>query len=289
MGTKPLEHAPELLKYQTWNLRVSIHCEGCKKEVKKALQGIEGVYKTEIDPFQHKVTVTGNVDAETLIKKLVRSGKHAELWPEKPEKKEKKSGQSNNNGKKKDTKNNPEDGGANNGDDPQQTSIENLEKAAKTGETNGEADQQVESDSEETTEPNATATVLSGNDTTKKKKKKKKKKTQDGNSNDGAAAAGGDSSGNPLPKNVSPMALPDPEPHGPSMTHSPPRQYPYLPMYYSPSPAYGLSYSTAYPSVSASYYAPPIQSHIDYHHQPPPPSDPIVMYNDDDESGCSIM
>ena len=28
----------------------------------------------------HKVTVTGNVDSETLIRKLTRAGKHAELW-----------------------------------------------------------------------------------------------------------------------------------------------------------------------------------------------------------------
>ena len=40
-----------------------------------------GVYTTVIDSQQHKVTVTGNVDSETLLKKLLRSGKHAELWP----------------------------------------------------------------------------------------------------------------------------------------------------------------------------------------------------------------
>ncbi|KAJ8898821.1 hypothetical protein K2173_007246 [Erythroxylum novogranatense] len=284
MGTKPPEDAPEQLKYQTWNLKVSIHCEGCKKKVKKVLQGIEGVYKTEIDS-RHKVTVTGNVDAETLIKKLVRSGKHAELWLEKPEK-EKKSGRSNNSGKQKDTKDNPEVG-----DVPQLTSTENLDKATKTDETNGEDDQQAEFDSEEATEPSATATGVGGNGSKKKKRKKKKKNAQDGNSNNGAAAAGGDTSGNPPPGNVSPRTLSDPEPPGPSMTHSPPWQHanPYLPMYYSASPAYGLSYSTAYPSSSACYYPPPIQSHLNYHHQPPPPSDPIIMYNDDDESGCSIM
>nr|AFK41902.1 unknown [Medicago truncatula] len=85
----------ETLKYQTWVLKVLIHCDGCTKRVKKILQGIEGVYRTEIDSRQHKVTVTGNVDAETLIKKLSRSGKSVELWPEKPpEKKDKKSSKS---------------------------------------------------------------------------------------------------------------------------------------------------------------------------------------------------
>lgn len=40
-----------------------------------------GVYKVDIDAEQQKVTVTGNVDSTILIKKLVRLGKHAELWP----------------------------------------------------------------------------------------------------------------------------------------------------------------------------------------------------------------
>ncbi|XP_051129729.1 heavy metal-associated isoprenylated plant protein 36-like [Andrographis paniculata] len=72
------------LQYQTWVLRVSIHCQGCKRKVKKVLQSIEGVYTTNIDTQLQKVTVTGNIDAQTLIKKLVKTGKHAELWPEKP-------------------------------------------------------------------------------------------------------------------------------------------------------------------------------------------------------------
>ncbi|XP_074572075.1 uncharacterized protein LOC141828530 [Curcuma longa] len=76
------EQVPEPLKYQTFALKVSIHCEGCKREVKKSLQHIEGVYKICIDPQQHKVVVTGNVKAETLVKKLTKTGKHAELWPE---------------------------------------------------------------------------------------------------------------------------------------------------------------------------------------------------------------
>ena len=59
-----------------------------------------GVYTTEVDSLQHKVTVTGNVDAETLIKRLSRSGRVVELWPEKPpEKKDnQKSGKSNKGG-----------------------------------------------------------------------------------------------------------------------------------------------------------------------------------------------
>lgn len=35
----------------------------------------------DIDAEQQKVTVTGNVDSTSLIKKLTKLGKHAELWP----------------------------------------------------------------------------------------------------------------------------------------------------------------------------------------------------------------
>ncbi|CAL9065755.1 unnamed protein product, partial [Musa banksii] len=75
------EEGPEPLKYQTLALKVSTHCEGCKREVKRILN-MEGVYRISFGPQQHKVVVIGNVAAETLVKKLTKSGKHAELWPE---------------------------------------------------------------------------------------------------------------------------------------------------------------------------------------------------------------
>lgn len=73
----------KLLKIQTCVLKVNIHCDGCKQKVKKLLQRIEGVYQVQIDAEQQKVTVSGSVDAATLIKKLVRSGKYAEPWSQK--------------------------------------------------------------------------------------------------------------------------------------------------------------------------------------------------------------
>nr|XP_009418135.1 PREDICTED: neurogenic protein mastermind-like [Musa acuminata subsp. malaccensis] len=73
----------KLLKIQTVLLKVHIHCDGCKQEVKKLLQKIEGVYTVNIDAEHQKVTVSGDVDSNTLIKKLARSGRHAELWPQK--------------------------------------------------------------------------------------------------------------------------------------------------------------------------------------------------------------
>ncbi|XP_073053419.1 heavy metal-associated isoprenylated plant protein 32-like [Primulina eburnea] len=70
----------EFLKIQTCVLKVNIHCDGCKQKVKKTLQKIDGVYTIKIDSEQGKVTVSGNVDPATLIKKLIKNGKRAEIW-----------------------------------------------------------------------------------------------------------------------------------------------------------------------------------------------------------------
>ncbi|XP_022137848.1 heavy metal-associated isoprenylated plant protein 35-like [Momordica charantia] len=78
------EAASQPLRAQVWVLKVSMHCEGCKREVKKVLQSIDGVYTTIIDSEQQKVTVTGNVSLEKLTKRLRKARKHVEIWPEKP-------------------------------------------------------------------------------------------------------------------------------------------------------------------------------------------------------------
>ncbi|CAL9211414.1 unnamed protein product [Musa hybrid cultivar] len=70
----------EVLKLKTHILKVNIHCDGCRLKVKKLLHRIEGVFSVNVDVENQKVTVQGNVDSETLIRKLTRSGKHAELW-----------------------------------------------------------------------------------------------------------------------------------------------------------------------------------------------------------------
>uniref|UniRef100_A0ACD5TAE7 Uncharacterized protein n=1 Tax=Avena sativa TaxID=4498 RepID=A0ACD5TAE7_AVESA len=77
MATEPL-HCKILV------LRVSIHCEGCKKKVKRVLQSVDGVYRCDIDARNNKVTVavTENVGADALLKRLRRSGKNAQQWPE---------------------------------------------------------------------------------------------------------------------------------------------------------------------------------------------------------------
>ncbi|VAI12669.1 unnamed protein product [Triticum turgidum subsp. durum] len=71
---------------QTFVLRVTIHCHGCKKKVRKVLKSVEGVQDVKVDAQLHKVMVTGTVDAETLIKRLHKSGKQALPWQHTPAK-----------------------------------------------------------------------------------------------------------------------------------------------------------------------------------------------------------
>ncbi|KAJ1286971.1 hypothetical protein BS78_03G393600 [Paspalum vaginatum] len=78
--------AAEPIECQVLVLRVSIHCEGCKKKVKKVLQNINGVYRCDIDARSNKVVVTASakLDPYVLVAKLRKSGKQADLWPEQP-------------------------------------------------------------------------------------------------------------------------------------------------------------------------------------------------------------
>lgn len=52
-----------------------------------------------IDAEQQKVTISGSLDSATLIKKLVKAGKHAELWSQKGNQKQKSGKEENKNGK----------------------------------------------------------------------------------------------------------------------------------------------------------------------------------------------
>ncbi|XP_076919410.1 uncharacterized protein LOC143580200 [Bidens hawaiensis] len=80
--TYKMNNKQDSMKLQTCVLKVNIPCpcDGCKQKIKTVLKKIGGVEKTNIDLEQEKVTVYGNADPLTLIKKLSKSGKHAELW-----------------------------------------------------------------------------------------------------------------------------------------------------------------------------------------------------------------
>ncbi|XP_038683927.1 heavy metal-associated isoprenylated plant protein 36-like [Tripterygium wilfordii] len=284
MASKPDEEVPGQgqLKYQTWVLKVSIHCEGCKKKVKKVLQGIDGVYTTIIDSQRHKVTVTANVDADILIKKLLKSGKHAELWPE-SKSGEKKSGKSkNNNENKKDPKDVQGEG------DVDVAKPENAEKK-----DSDQAPLEPDKGRDDKVETGGISAGGSGG-------KKKKKKGQKGNSNNSGGGVGNPGDAPPPPPSPTPagtgasVATLDPAPPKPSLNHGPPPHhiYSYPPVYHGPEPYEVLSYSNVYPSSIASYYAPPMHAYPNSYGPSQrylPPADPIHDFNEEDARGCSIM
>ncbi|AES72256.1 putative heavy metal-associated domain, HMA [Medicago truncatula] len=66
---------------QTVELKVRMDCDGCELKVKKALSSMNGVKSVEINRKQQKVTVTGYVEANKVLKKAKSTGKKAEIWP----------------------------------------------------------------------------------------------------------------------------------------------------------------------------------------------------------------
>ncbi|KAM2496608.1 hypothetical protein COP2_037417 [Malus domestica] len=70
----------DFFSIQTHVLKVHVNCEGCEQKVKKILRKIQGVYSVNVEAEEEKITVIGNVEFATLIRKLARAGKHAEPW-----------------------------------------------------------------------------------------------------------------------------------------------------------------------------------------------------------------
>ncbi|KAK9146922.1 hypothetical protein Sjap_006825 [Stephania japonica] len=308
MATKAGEEATEPLKYKTWVLRVSIHCEGCKRKVKKVLQNIDGVYTTTVDSQQNRVTVTGNIDAETLIKKLAKAGKPAELVV--IEKEEKKQAKAKNNKDNKQTNNNSKD---NKNevvvlDQKQPKTVETIEaqiqpnnttttpnnkKDKSNREVNADGDQVKDQTSGEKPPENPLAGEghkgSGGGAGDGKGGKKKGKKGQDGNNagTAGSAAAVG--------------AVGTEIPVVPSANISPPFHHGYAypgASSYGP-PVYAVGYNTSYgpSSYGAAYYAPQAPHMYAYAHPQtqsqgqmrPPPSDSFEMFSDENANGCWIM
>ncbi|KAL1541264.1 protein SODIUM POTASSIUM ROOT DEFECTIVE 2-like [Salvia divinorum] len=61
-------------------LRVSLHCRGCVKKLRKHLSKMEGVKSFDIDFLAKKVTVVGNVTASDVLASISKV-KNAQLWP----------------------------------------------------------------------------------------------------------------------------------------------------------------------------------------------------------------
>ncbi|KAJ8480445.1 hypothetical protein OPV22_024172 [Ensete ventricosum] len=63
-------------------LKVGMHCEECIKAIKKAIRKIEDVETYRLDSELNKITVTGNVTSEEVIRVLQKIGKSATSWSE---------------------------------------------------------------------------------------------------------------------------------------------------------------------------------------------------------------
>ncbi|KAG9449711.1 hypothetical protein H6P81_009676 [Aristolochia fimbriata] len=60
-------------------LKVDISCMKCKKKLLKAISGLEGIDKIELDPAKNTITVTGDADPVQIIIRTRKTGKTAEV------------------------------------------------------------------------------------------------------------------------------------------------------------------------------------------------------------------
>lgn len=69
------------LSLQTVELKVRMCCAGCERVVRNAVHKLRGIDSVEVNLPLEKVTVTGYVDRNKVLKAVRRSGKKAEFWP----------------------------------------------------------------------------------------------------------------------------------------------------------------------------------------------------------------
>ncbi|KAL6502607.1 Heavy metal-associated isoprenylated plant protein 23 [Orobanche hederae] len=80
-GYKHMKKKKKLKQFQTINLKIRMDCDGCELKVKKALSSLTGVRYVEINRKQQKVTVSGYVEPNKVLKKAESTGNKAEIWP----------------------------------------------------------------------------------------------------------------------------------------------------------------------------------------------------------------
>ncbi|CAL0306598.1 unnamed protein product [Lupinus luteus] len=74
-------HNKKRKQLNTVELKVRMDCDGCEMKVKKTLSSLSGVKSVEINRKQQKVTVTGYVEPNKVLKKAKSTGKKVEIWP----------------------------------------------------------------------------------------------------------------------------------------------------------------------------------------------------------------
>ncbi|KAL6187637.1 hypothetical protein ACLB2K_039035 [Fragaria x ananassa] len=62
-------------------IKVKMDCDGCERRVKSAVSNMKGARQVEVNRKQSRVTVTGYVEPNKVLKKVKSTGKKAEIWP----------------------------------------------------------------------------------------------------------------------------------------------------------------------------------------------------------------
>uniref|UniRef100_A0ACD5WST4 Uncharacterized protein n=1 Tax=Avena sativa TaxID=4498 RepID=A0ACD5WST4_AVESA len=62
-------------------MQMSIDCDGCEDNVRKALLRFQGVHYVDVDRARDKVTVTGTASQKKVLRAARRTGKLVVLWP----------------------------------------------------------------------------------------------------------------------------------------------------------------------------------------------------------------
>ncbi|CAL0321256.1 unnamed protein product [Lupinus luteus] len=65
---------------QTVVLKVAMSCEGCSGAVKRVLDKLDGVESYDIDLKEQKVVVKGNVQPDTVLQTVSKTGKKTAFW-----------------------------------------------------------------------------------------------------------------------------------------------------------------------------------------------------------------
>ncbi|OMO55581.1 hypothetical protein CCACVL1_27177 [Corchorus capsularis] len=66
---------------QTVEIKVKMDCDGCERRVKNAVTNMKGVKSVDVNRKQSRVTVSGYVDPNKVLKRVKSTGKRAEFWP----------------------------------------------------------------------------------------------------------------------------------------------------------------------------------------------------------------
>ncbi|TXG69979.1 hypothetical protein EZV62_004914 [Acer yangbiense] len=66
---------------QTVEIKVKMDCDGCERRVKNAVTNMRGVKTVDVNRKQSRVTVSGFVDPNNVLRRVKSTGKRAEFWP----------------------------------------------------------------------------------------------------------------------------------------------------------------------------------------------------------------